>query len=63
MSQLSFSSFDSLLLVSDAKGRYLPASVNKILSVARQAIDQKYPRGALFEAPDVVPLCCDPVNE
>jgi len=54
MAQLSFSSFDSLLLVRDAKGRYLPASVDQILSVARQAIDQKYQRGALFDAPDVV---------
>lgn len=54
MSQLSFSSFGSMLLVRDAKGRYLPASVDQILSVARQAIDQKYQRGALFDAPDVV---------
>jgi DNA repair protein RadC len=54
MSQLCFSSFDSMLLVRDAKGRYLPASLDQILSVARQAIDQKYQRGALFDAPDVV---------
>ncbi|GEM_PF-402022 len=54
MSQLSFSSFDAMLLVRDAQGRYLPASVDQILSVARQAIDQKYQRGALFDAPDVV---------
>jgi DNA repair protein RadC len=39
MSQLSFSSFDSILLVRDAKGRYLPASADQILSVARQVID------------------------
>ncbi|MGY8820250.1 MAG: RadC family protein [Pseudomonadales bacterium] len=54
MSQLSFSSFDSMLLVRDAKGRYLPASAEHILSVARQVIDQKYQRGALFDAPDAV---------
>lgn len=54
MSQLSFSSFDAMLLVRDAQGRYLPASVDQILSVARQAIDQKYQRGALFDAPEVV---------
>jgi len=40
MSQLAFSSFDSMLLVRDAHGRYRPASVEQILSVARQAIDQ-----------------------
>ena len=48
MSQLSFSLFDSMLVVRDAQGRYLPASMDQILSVARQAIDQKYQRGALF---------------
>ena len=41
MSQVSFSSIDSSLLVRDAQGRYLPASVDQILDAARQAIDQK----------------------
>lgn len=54
MSQLSFSSFDSILLVRDAQGRYLPASVDQILSMARQVIDQKYSRGVLFTAPELV---------
>ncbi|WP_241283976.1 MULTISPECIES: RadC family protein [Pseudomonadaceae] len=54
MSKLSFSSFDSTLLVRDAQGRYLPASVDQILSVARQVIDQKYQRGALFTSPELV---------
>lgn len=54
MSQLSFSSFDSMLLVRDEQGRYLPASVDQILSMARQAIDQKYQRGALFTSPELV---------
>ncbi|MGO4155564.1 JAB domain-containing protein [Cupriavidus sp. YAF13] len=48
MSQLSFSSFDSSLLVRDAQGRYLPASVEKILEAARQVIDQKMRRGTPF---------------
>lgn len=38
MSQLSFSSFDSMLLVCDAQGRYLPASADQILSMARQVV-------------------------
>ncbi|HBN8507571.1 RadC family protein [Pseudomonas aeruginosa] len=54
MSQLSFSSFDSMLLVRDAQGRYLPASADQILAVARQVIDQKHPCGALFTAPELV---------
>ncbi|WP_430541979.1 hypothetical protein [Xanthomonas euvesicatoria] len=41
MSQLSFSSFDSLLHVRDTRGRYLLASVEQILEAAREAIDQK----------------------
>ncbi|MHA7685556.1 RadC family protein [Cupriavidus sp. PET2-C1] len=48
MSQLSFSSFDSSLLVRDAQGRYLPASVEQILEAARQVIDQKMRRGTPF---------------
>ena len=35
MSQLSFSSFDDALLVRDAQGRYLPASVDQILEAAQ----------------------------
>jgi len=36
MSQLSFTSFDDALLVRDAQGRYLPASVDQMLEAARQ---------------------------
>ncbi|MXP72841.1 RadC family protein [Pseudomonas aeruginosa] len=53
MSQLSFSSFDSMLLVRDSHRDYLPASVDQILSVARQAINQKFQRGGLFSAPEL----------
>ncbi|SFD61732.1 DNA repair protein RadC [Paracidovorax konjaci] len=54
MSQLSFPSFDSSLLVSDAHGRYLPASADDILEAARQVIDQKMQRGAEFTSPVAV---------
>jgi len=54
MTQLSFSSFDSSLLVRDAQGRYLPASADQILDAARQVIDQKNPRGTLFTSPALV---------
>jgi DNA repair protein RadC len=54
MSQLSFSSFDDALLVRDAQGRYLPASVDQILEAAGQAIEQKMQRGAEFSSPAVV---------
>ncbi len=54
MSQLSFSSFDSSLLVRDAQGRYLPASADQILDAARQVIDQKMQRGAAFTSPLLV---------
>jgi len=54
MSQLSFSSFDAMLLVRDAQGRYLPASADQLLDMARQVIDQKYQRGALFASPELV---------
>lgn len=36
MSQLSFYSFDDALLVRDAQGHYLPASVDQILEAARE---------------------------
>ena len=54
MSQLSFPSFDSSLLVRDAHGRYLPASADDILEAARQVIDQKMQRGAEFASPAAV---------
>ena len=54
MSQLSFPSFDSSLLVRDAHWRYLPASADDILEVARQVIDQKMQRGAEFTSPAAV---------
>ena len=54
MTQLSSSSFDDALLVRDAQGRYLPASVDQILEAARQAIDQKMQRGAEFTSPALV---------
>jgi len=54
MSQLSFPSFDSSLLVRDAHGRYLPASADDILEAARQVIDRKMQRGADFSSPTSV---------
>lgn len=54
MTQLSFSSFDSSLLVRDAQGRYLPASVDQILDAARQVIDQKIQRGMSLTSPALV---------
>jgi len=53
MSQLSLS-LDSSLLVRDAQGRYLLASVDQILAAARQVIDLKNPRGTLFTSPALV---------
>ena len=53
MSQLSLS-LDSSLLVRDAQGRYLLASVDQILAAARQVIDLKNPRGTLFTSPSLV---------
>lgn len=54
MSEQSFFSFDSALLVRDAQGRYLPASTDQILKAARQAVDQKMVRGTAFTSPTVV---------
>jgi DNA repair protein RadC len=54
MSQLSFPSFDSTLMMRDAHGRYLPASADDILEAARQVIDQKMQRGAEFTSPAAV---------
>ncbi|WP_323012359.1 RadC family protein [Castellaniella sp.] len=54
MSEQSFSSFDSALLVRDAQGRYLPATTDQILKAARQAVDQKMVRGTAFTSPTVV---------
>ncbi len=39
MSQSSFSSLDSALLVRDAQGRYLPATTDQILEAARHAVE------------------------
>ncbi|UPG87234.1 DNA repair protein RadC [Luteibacter aegosomatis] len=54
MSQLSFSSFDSSLMVRDAQGRYLLATAEQILEAARQAIERKMQRGTSFTSPAVV---------
>ena len=54
MSQLSFSSFDSSLMVRDAQGRYLLATAEQILEAARQAIEHKMQRGASFTSPVAV---------
>ncbi|KSJ03914.1 DNA repair protein RadC [Pseudomonas aeruginosa] len=54
MSQLSFSSFDSTLLVRDERGHYLPASADVILEAARQVIGQKMQRGTDFDSPATV---------
>ncbi len=51
MSQLSFSSFDSLLHVRDERGHYLLASAEQVLEAAREVIDQKFQRGASFTSP------------
>lgn len=42
------------MLVRDDQGRYLPATVDQILTVARQVIDQKIQRGASFTSPVLV---------
>lgn len=54
MSQLSFSPFNDALLVRDAQGRYLPASVDQILEAARQVIELKMQRGTEFTSPALV---------
>lgn len=54
MSQLSFSSFDSSLMVRDAQGLYLLATAEQILEAARQAIERKMQRGASFTSPMAV---------
>eukprot|EP01034_Spumella_vulgaris_P046254 gene46254-57682_t len=54
MSQLSFSSFDSSLMVRDAQGRYLLATTEQILEAARQAIERKMQRGTSFTSPAAV---------
>ncbi|HBO3907238.1 RadC family protein [Pseudomonas aeruginosa] len=53
MSQLSLA-IDSSLLVRDSQGRYMPATADQILEAARQVIDRKIPRGALFTSPELV---------
>jgi DNA repair protein RadC len=57
MSQLSISSFESLLHVRDSQGRYRLASPEQILEAARAAIDQKMQRGMAFESPAKVRHC------
>lgn len=42
---------DASLLVRDARGCYLPATVDQILSAARQVVDRKMQRGANFGSP------------
>ncbi|HCI2706179.1 TPA: DNA repair protein RadC [Pseudomonas aeruginosa] len=54
MSQLSFSSFDSSLMVRDAQGRYLLATAEQMLEGARQAIERKMQRGTSFTSPAAV---------
>ncbi|EPK7593155.1 MULTISPECIES: RadC family protein [Pseudomonadota] len=51
MSQLSLPSFDSSLMLRDARGRYHPASADQILEAARQVIGQKMQRGTSFTSP------------
>lgn len=54
MSQLSFSSFASLLHVCDGEGHYQLASPEQILEAAREAIGLKMQRGMAFESPATV---------
>ena len=54
MSQLSFSSFESSLMVRDAQGHYLLATADQILEAAREVIDRKMQRGALLTSPERV---------
>jgi len=54
MSEQSFSSFESALLVRDAQGRYLPATTDQILEAARYVVDQKMTRGMAYTSPAVV---------
>ncbi|WP_275166541.1 RadC family protein [Citrobacter koseri] len=48
MSQLSFSTLHTSLLVRDVQGHYLPATDEQILDAARQVIDVKMQRGSKF---------------
>ncbi len=45
---------ESILLVRDDAGRYVPASPEQILDAARQATDVKMKRGAAFTSPETV---------
>jgi DNA repair protein RadC len=47
-------SFDNSLLVCDDQGRYIPASAERILAAARDAIGIMYQRGASFTSTEVV---------
>ncbi len=48
------SSDESILLVRDDAGRYVPATPEQILVAARRAIDLKMKRGAAFTSPEIV---------
>lgn len=45
---------ESILLVRDDAGRYVPASPEQTLDAARQATDVKMKRGAAFTSPETV---------
>ena len=48
------SSAESILLVRDDAGRYVPATPEQILDAARRAIDLKMKRGTAFTSPETV---------
>lgn len=50
----SSSSFDSPLFVRDARRRYQLASADQILAAARQVVDLRMRRGAMFASPTEV---------
>ena len=45
---------DVPLMVRDSHGRYRPATIEHVLAAARNAIDQKFRRGGLFDSPATV---------
>lgn len=48
---MSLSSFDSPLFVRDRRRHYQPATQDQILEAARQVVDLRMRRGALFSSP------------
>lgn len=48
------SSAESILLIRDYAGRYVPVTSEQILLAARRAIDLKMKRGAAFRSPETV---------